>query len=329
MGLTRLSAKRQKRTSEALRAAREQTFEQCALAYLADHDVAWSAASSIQWRQSLSTHVFPIIGKLPVAEIDLPLILKVLEPIWREVPETASRIRSRLEAILGWATVRGLRTGDNPARWTNNLKHLLPSRSKFDEVKQFAALSYKDIGTFMQRLRAETGVAARALEFAILTGGRRGEVLGARWSEIQDGLWVIPKERMKAGVEHRVVLSAPTLKLLAALPREGEYIFAGSRPGQPLSGMSFSRLMAKLGYSVTVHGFRATFKTWASETTAYPNHVVEQALAHAISNAVEATYQRGDLIDKRRRLMEDWAKFCGRSALRSAGDVVALRGATS
>jgi integrase len=259
-----LSAKRQKRNEEQLRLAREQSFEQCALKYLKGHDVGWSQASSVQWRQSLSAYVFPIIGKLPVAEIDLPLILKVLEPIWREVPETASRVRSRLEAILGWATVRGLRTGDNPARWTNNLKHLLPSRSKFDKREQFAALPYKDIGAFMQLLRAEQGVAARALEFIILTAARRGEVLEARWSEIQDGLWVIPKERMKAGVEHRVVLSATALKLLAALPREGEYIFIGARAGQPLNHMSFRRLMAKLGYTVTVHGFRATFKTWAS-----------------------------------------------------------------
>jgi len=225
--------------------------------------------------------------------------------------------------------VRGLRTGDNPARWTNNLKHLLPSRSKFDEVEQFAALPYKDIGAFMQLLRAEQSVAARALEFIVLTAARRGEVLNAQWSEIQDGLWVIPKERMKGGVEHRVVLSATALKLLAALPREGEYIFIGARAGQPLNHMSFRRLMAKLGYAVTVHGFRATFKTWASEMTAYPNHVVEQALAHSISNAVEATYLRGELIQKRRRLMEDWGKFCGRvsaSQSKHSGEVVALRG---
>jgi integrase len=277
----------------------------------------------VQWRQSLSAYVFPIIGKLPVAEIDLPLILKVLEPIWREVPETASRVRSRLESILGWATVRGLRTGDNPARWSHNLKHLLPSRSKFDKREQFAALPYKDISAFMQLLRAEESVVARALEFTVLTAARRGEVLNARWSEIQDGMWVIPAERMKAGVEHRVALSTRALELLASLPREGEYIFIGGRAGQPLNPMSFRRLMAPMGYSVTVHGFRATFKTWASEQTAYPNHVVEQALAHAISNAIEKTYQRGDLIDKRRRLMEDWAKFCGR--VKYSGDVVALR----
>ena len=324
-----LSAKRQKRTEEALRLAREQTFEQCALAYLADHDVGWSQASSVQWRQSLSTYVFPVIGKLPIAEIDLPLVLRVVEPIWRAVPETASRVRSRLEAILGWATVRGLRTGDNPARWTNNLRHLLPSRNKFDQREQFAALPYKDIGAFMKRLRAEHSVAARALEFIVLTAGRRGEVLGARWSEIQDGLWVIPKERMKAGVEHRVALSAPALKLLESLPREGEYVFIGSRSGQPLSPIGLRRLMVKLGYAVTLHGFRATFKTWASEMTAYPNHVVEQALAHTISNAVEKTYQRGDLIEKRRRLMEDWAKYCGRvnvSHEKHSGEVVTLRG---
>jgi integrase len=322
-----LSAKRQKRATEALRLAREQTFEQCALAYLADHDVGWSAASSRQWRQSLTTYAFPVIGKLPVAEIDLPLVLKVLEPIWRDVPETASRLRSRLEAVLGWAAVRGLRQGDNPARWGSHLEHVLPSRNKFDKVEQFAALPYAEIGGFMARLRAEQTVAARALEFIILTAARRGEVLGARWSEIQDGLWVIPKERMKAGVEHRVSLSAPALKLLASLPREGEYIFIGGQAGRPLNHMSVARVLKKLGCAATVHGFRATFKTWASELTAYPNHVVEQALAHAISNAVEAAYQRGDLLQKRRRLMEDWAKFCGTHGARAAsGDVVALRG---
>lgn len=321
-----LSAKRQKRATEALRLAREQTFEQCALAYLADHDVGWSAASSRQWRQSLTTYAFPVIGKLPVAEIDLPLVLKVLEPIWRDVPETASRLRSRLEAVLGWAAVRGLRQGDNPARWGSHLEHVLPSRNKFDKVEQFAALPYAEIGGFMARLRAEQTVAARALEFIILTAARRGEVLGARWSEIQDGLWVIPKERMKAGVEHRVSLSAPALRLLASLPREGGYIFIGGQAGRPLNHMSVARVLKKLGCAATVHGFRATFKTWASEITAYPNHVVEQALAHAISNAVEAAYQRGDLLQKRRRLMEDWAKYCGKLVPRGAGDVVALRG---
>ena len=212
------------------------------------------------------------------------------------MPETASRLRSRLEAVLGWAAVRGLRQGDNPARWGSHLEHVLPSRNKFDKVEQFAALPYTEIGGFMARLRAEQTIAARALEFIILTAARRGEVLGARWSEIQDGLWVIPKERMKAGIEHRVSLSAPALKLLASLPREGEYIFIGGQPGRPLNHMSVARVLKKLGCAATIHGFRATFKTWASEITAYPNHVVEQALAHAISNAVEAAYQRGDLL---------------------------------
>ena len=323
-GIDPLSLKRQKRTDEALRLAREQTFEQCALTYIADHEVGWSAASSAQWRQSLAAYAFPIIGKLPVAEIDLALVLKVLEPIWREVPETASRVRSRLEAVLGWATVHGLRQGDNPARWTNHLKHLLPSRRSFDKVEGFAALPYKDIGGFVRRLRDDHSVAARALEFIILTAARRGEALGARWDEIRDGMWIIPAERMKAGKEHRVPLSKRALELLASLPREGEFIFIGGRAGRPLNNMSFPRLLAKLDVATTAHGFRSTFRDWAAEMTGYPNHVVEQALAHQIGNAVEAAYRRGDLIEKRKRLMEDWAKFCAQPTRK--GEVVTLRG---
>jgi integrase len=308
-GIDPLEAKREKRNEAALRLVRNQTFEQCALAYIAAHEAGWSPASTMQWRQSLSAYTFPIIGKLPISAIDLPLVLRVLEPIWRDVPETASRVRSRLEAILGWATVRGLRQGDNPARWNNHLKHLLPSRRKFDPVERFKALPYKDIGALMGRLRTEDGIAARALEFLILTAARRGEALGARWPEILDNTWTIPAERTKARRVHRIPLSRRALELLLSLPREGEYVFMGARAGQPLGHVSLHRLLVKLSCKATVHGFRSTFRDWAAEQTNYPNHVVEQALAHSIGNAVEAAYRRGDLFEKRRQLMESWAAF--------------------
>jgi integrase len=321
-GVDPLALKRQKRNEAQLRQAREQTFEACARAYINAHDAGWSRASSAQWIASLERYVFPIIGKFPVSEIDLPLVLKVLEPIWLTVSETASRIRGRIESILGWATVRKLRQGDNPARWSSNLEHLLPSQNAIRQKKRHAALPYRDVGAFMSKLRAEEGVPPRALEFLILTASRTAEVLGARWEEIQNGMWVVPAERMKGRVEHRVPLSKRGIKLLAELPREGEYVFIGARAGAPMDKMSLHRVLARLGCNTTVHGFRSTFRDWAAETTAYPNHVVEQALAHAIGNAVERAYRRGDLFEKRRRLMQDWSDYCARA--RVEGDVVPL-----
>jgi integrase len=322
-GIDPLALRKQKRTEELLALARDRTFEQCAHDYIASHEAGWSPASSAQWRQSLAAYVFPTIGKLPAAEIDLPLVLRVLEPIWQTVPETASRVRGRIEAILGWATVRGLRSGDNPARWSNHLEHVLPNRRSFDRVERFAALPYKDIGTFMQRLCSQPGMPARALELGILTAARRNEVLGARWDEIQDGVWTVPAERMKGKREQRVPLSRHALTLLAALPRESEYVFAGAQMGKPIHLMSIRDVLVKMGSKTTMHGFRSTFRDWAAEQTNYPNHVVEQALAHSISSAVEAAYRRGDLFEKRRRLMQDWADYCERGHV--DGDVVPLR----
>jgi integrase len=313
-GTDPLALRREKRNTEMLRQAREKTFEECAREYIAAHEAKWSPASSEQWTRSLEQYAFPIIGKLPVAEIDLPFVLKVIEPIWHTVSETASRVRNRIEAILGWATARGLRTGDNPARWSNHLQHLLPSRKSFKPVERFEAMPYKAVGSFLARLREESGIAARALEFTILTAARRGEVIGARWSEIDGDTWTVPAERMKAGREHRIPLSKPALELLADLPREGEFVFIGARAGRPLNHMTMRRVLEKLECKATIHGFRSTFRDWAAETTAYPNHVTEMALAHQISNAVEAAYRRGDLFDKRRRLMADWARYCGQAS---------------
>jgi integrase len=323
-GIDPLMTKRRARQEAQLKHMHDRTFEQCANEYIRAHEASWThPRSASQWGASLSRYVYPVLGKLPVSEIDLPLVLRALEPIWQKVPETASRVRGRLEAILGWATVRGYRTGDNPARWSNHLEHLLPDQSSFRQVKRHAALPYADIGAFMSELRADESVVARALEFLIFTAARSAEVLEARWNEIDGNTWTVPAERMKGGREHRVPLSKRAMELLGALPREGEYVFIGARPGQPLGPMTLLRLLEKMGRDTTVHGFRSTFRDWAAEQTGYDNHVVEQALAHAISNGVERAYRRGDLFEKRRRLMEDWSDYCTRA--RVEGDVVALR----
>lgn len=325
-----ISAKRSMKQQALLTAAKDKTFKECAEAYIAMRERGWrNPRSSEQWHHSLSAFVYPKIGDLSVAAIDMGLVLSVLEPIWSKVPETASRVRARLEAILDWARVHELRTGENPARWRGGLKSAgLPGRDEVQPVKHHAALRYAEIGPFMAELRGRREVSARLLEFAILTATRRGEACGARWSEIKGNVWEIPPDRMKARKEHRVPLCERALEILTSIPREGEYIFTGRGAGR-VSGMAVLRLLARMGQGdLTMHGFRSTFRDWAAETTAYPNHVVEMALAHAIPDAVEAAYRRGDLMDKRRRLMEDWAKYCGRPALRSTGEVVTLRGAS-
>jgi integrase len=322
-GIDPLMTKRRAKHEARLKHVRERTFQQCAEAYIAAHEASWnSPRSSEQWHSSLTMYVYPLIGSLPVSEIDLPLVLRVLEPIWSKMPVTASRLRGRIEAILGWATVRGLRTGDNPARWKNHLEHLLSDHGN-RQIKRLAALPYADIGAFMAKLRSDESVVARALEFCILTAARTAEVQGARWDEINSDTWTIPAVRMKSGREHRVPLSARARELLAELPREGDAVFMGGSAGQPLNHMSLRRLLPKLGCDATVHGFRSTFRDWAAETTGYDNHVLEQALAHTVGNAVERAYRRGDLFEKRRRLMQDWSDYCGR--VRVDSDVVPLR----
>lgn len=264
-----------------------------------------------------------------MAAVDVALVEKVLKPIWTKKTETASRVRGRIEAVLDWAKARGYRTGENPARWRGGLENLLPARSKVQRVQHHAALPYDQLGEFMAGLRTQRGEAARALEFTILTASRSGEVLGATWAEIDlgKGTWTIPATRIKAGREHRVPLSGRTLEILKAQAkrRDGSpFLFPGARKNGPLSGMAMLMLLRRMGRSdLTAHGFRSTFRDWAAEQTAYSREVCEQALAHAISNKVEAAYRRGDLFEKRQRLMADWAKFCG--TVRKAGTVVRLR----
>jgi integrase len=253
--------------------------------------------------------------------------MRVLEPIWAEKPETAGRVRQRIESVLDWARVHGYREGENPARWRGHLDKLLPAQAKVSRVEHHPALPYAEVQIFMSLLRQQEGVAAKALEFAILTAGRTGEVLGARWDEIDLGTrtWIIPAGRMKGEREHRVPLSAPAIAIVEAL-REvhtSDYVFPGGRTGKPLSNMAMLTLLRRMNRrDLTVHGFRSTFRDWAAEQTVYPNDVVEMALAHAVGNKVEQAYRRGDLFEKRRKLMEAWAGFCNTT---QAGQVIVYK----
>jgi integrase len=240
----------------------------------------------------------------------------VLEPIWTAKPETAGRVRGRLESILDFAKVRGYRDGENPARWRGHLDKLLPARSKVRRVEHHAALPYAELPAFLVNLREQEGIAARAVEFAILTAARTGEMIGACWNEVDllDKVWTVPAARMKAHRDHRVPLSARALAILHEMQaaRHGDgFVFPGREPGGPLSNMAFLMLLRRMGRAdVTVHGFRSSFRDWAAERTSVPSEVAEMALAHAVGNKVEAAYRRGDLFEKRRRLMQQWATFC-------------------
>jgi integrase len=330
-GLNPLAVRKAARMQTNLDAAKAMSFAACAEGYIAAHKAAWrNAKHRDQWSNTLRSYVEPVFGALPVQAIDTALVMKAIEPIWNEKPETASRVRGRIEAILDWATARGFRQGDNPARWRGHLDKLLPKKSKVRRVEHHAALPYPEIATFITELRQQQGVAARALEFAILTAARTGEVIAAQWHEISLGerLWTVPAGRMKAGKEHRVPLSDAALAILADLHklRHGDYIFEGGRTSQPISNMAMTMTLRRMGRGeLTVHGFRSTFRDWAAERTGFPSEVAEMALAHSVSDKVEAAYRRGDLFQKRRQLMDAWARFCATPA--PAGKVVSFAAA--
>ncbi len=274
-----------------------------------------------QWIATLETYAFPIIGRIPVDEIDLPHVLQVLEPIWQDKTETATRLRQRIEAVLTWATVSKYRTGDNPARWKGNLSEVLPKPNKIKTVKHMPALPYKEINTFMTALRKMEGLGARALELIVLTACRSSECRFATWDEIdfQEKAWTIPAERMKAEKEHRIPLTADAIKLLNDLPRfEGSnYLFTAPKGG-PISDMTISAVCRRMQINVVPHGFRSTFRDWAAETTNFPREVCEQALAHTLDSKVEAAYRRGDLFNKRVKLMESWNDYINKKQDESA-----------
>jgi integrase len=331
-GLDPIETRKADRRQAQVAAARSMTFDQCRDAFIEAHRVGWrNAKHRAQWTNSLAAYVTPIFGSLPIQRIDVDLVVKALGPIWSTKPETGARVRGRIERILDWAKVRGFRQGENPARWRGHLDVLLPARSKVRQVEHHAALPYSEIGTFMAALRTRDGVAARALEFTILTAARTGEVLGSRWEEIdlQTKVWTVPASRMKAGREHRVPLSRAAIALLKIMRSTGrnDLVFPGERLGKPLSNMSMLMTLRRMSRNdLTAHGFRSTFRDWAAECTNFPREVAEAALAHVVGDKVEAAYRRGDLFEKRRRLMDAWAVHCGTGSS-TASVVVRLKSA--
>jgi integrase len=256
--------------------------------------------------------------------------LKVVEPLWTAKTETASRVRGRIEAVLDWATARGYRAGENPARWRGHVENLLPKKSKVARVEHHQALPYTQIGAFMAELRAQRGIAARALELVILTAARTNEVIGAAWDEINfaERVWTIPAARMKAGKPHRVALSDAAYTIIEAVHevKHSQFVFPGAKSDRPLSNMTLLMLLRRMGHDeLTVHGFRSSFADWAAERTTFPDEVRQMALAHTVSDKVEAAYRRGDLFEKRRQLGQAWAEFCSVTAPTLSSDVVPIR----
>ena len=324
-----IEVKQAERLAARLESAKSMTFRTCAEAYIEAHRAGWrNAKHAAQWPQSLADYVYPALGELPVAAIDTGLVMRVLKPMWTEKPETASRVRGRIESVLDWATSVGYRTGENPARWKGHLQFQLPKRAKVQRIEHLANVPYAELPAFMAQLRAVESDAARALEFTILTAARTGEVIGARWPEINltERLWTIPANRMKADREHRVPLSGAAI---AALPNQEET----GQDGKPANGRVFPiaehgmlRLVRSLAPGKTVHGFRSAFSDWCAERTNFPSEVREMALAHAVGSKVEAAYRRGDLFEKRRQLAEAWAQHCAGGV---GAEVVPLRASLS
>jgi integrase len=317
-----------------LREARENianqlTFGQCAKKYIAAHRAKWrNAKHTQQWENTLATHAADLTHT-PVGEIDSDMVFRCLEKIWYDKTETATRTRQRIEAVLNWATARKLRHGDNPARWKGLLDALLPSPADIKKVQHRSALPYSEIGGFMADLREKNTLAGKALQLQILTNSRPGEACEAEWKEIDLNrkLWVIPGERMKAGKEHMIPLSPQMVNLLKTLLliSNSDYVFPGLRPNKPITTAAGMKLVKELRPGFTQHSMRSTFRDWAGETTAYPREVIEMAMAHQLKDKAEAAYARGNLIDKRRRLMRDWANYCEIIQNQQADNVTEIR----
>jgi integrase len=321
-----IEARKAKQAEAKLEAANTMTFRQCAESYIEAHGASWrNPKHASQWPNTLAAYVYPVFGAVSVQAVDVGLVMKAVEPIWHAKPETASRVRGRIESVLDWASARGYRRGDNPARWRGHLENLLPNRSKLQRVEHHAALPYAQMAEFMAALRVQEGIAARALEFLILTAARTGEVIGASPSEIKDDVWTVPAERMKGGKEHRIPLSAPALEIIEKMKMEhpGNFLFPGAKRGKPLSNMGMTMTLRRMERGdLTVHGFRSTFRDWSAERTNFPREVAEMALAHTVTDKVEAAYRRGDLFEKRRHLMASWASFA--TAPKTGAKVVSI-----
>jgi integrase len=313
VGVDPLDAKKALRAAERLEGAKAMTFSQCAAEYIKGHQAGWKGQKHVKlWKGSLRLYVEPLIGALPVASIDTGLVLKVLRPIWETKTKTAVDIRSRIELILNWAKIDGYRDGENPARWKGHLDNALPKPSKIAKVTHLAAMPYDKLPGFTGELRQDEGTAAAALEWTILAAARTDDTLGFTWPEVdtEKKVWTVPAARMKAEADHRVPLSDRMLEILEKQDRCAAFVFSGKNPKKKLPHEAMLKVVKAIRPDVTVHGFRSTFKDWASEQTAYPNEVSEMALAHKIPGKVEGAYRRGDLFEKRRALMTDWAAFC-------------------
>ena len=324
-----IEAREQEDRRRTLQSAKAITFAHCAASYIESHRAGWrNAKHAEQWTNTLQNYAEPVIGPLPVQDVDTGSVLRILEPIWAKKPETASRLRGRIENILDWAKARGYRSGENPARWKGHLNQLLPTLSKKDRVIHHKAMPFLEIGAFILRLRELSGVAARCLEFTILTAARTNESINATSDEfdLSNATWTIPASRMKAKKEHRVPLSPRAVEIVRNMLGLGQdHLFPGARKGKPISNMAMLNLLDRMEVNVTVHGFRSCFRDWAAERTAFSHEVCELALAHTISNAAEAAYRRGDLFDKRRKLMDAWADFI--NTPHSEGAVIPMRNA--
>jgi integrase len=335
-GIDPLDVRNADKAQHAAKVAAAVTFRRAAEAYIGAHRAGWrNAEHSRQWPATLEAHVYPVVGNLSVAAISTAHVTNILTPIWNGKTETAARVRGRIELVLDYAKVHGWRTGENPARWKGHLENVLPARGKVQAVRHLPALPWREVGAFMAELNKQRGIVALALRFAILTVARTGEVIDAPWSEIDlhVAVWTVPAERMKGGKEHRVPLSDAALAALreAATLRQGSTgeaaVFPGSRPGKGVGDAAMRKLLRGMGHGdPTVHGFRSTFRDWAAET-GQPNDIAEAALAHALGSKVQAAYQRGDLLERRRKLMAAWAAFCARVVSRG-GNVVAMRAGT-
>lgn len=320
-GIDPIVERERKRQQQAAETVTFQTFKECAEDYIKAHEAGWkSTKHASQWTATLETYAYPVIGKLSVHLIETAHIMKILEPIWRDKTETASRVRGRIEKVLDRAKALKLRAGENPAAWRGHLQQLLPAKSQVAPVENHPALPYAELPAFMAKLRAKQGVSARALEFTILTVARTGDTIGATRSEISkdDGFWTVPAARLKGkrGArkrDHVVPLTPQALAAIESVPVDGGYLFPGGKAGAGLSNAAMSELLKGMGYKpeyATVHGFRSTFKDWAGDMTSYPNEMSEMAMAHTVPDKVEAAYRRSDMREKRRRMMADWAAYC-------------------
>jgi integrase len=335
-GVDPIEDRQTRKAAQIAETAKALTFKECAEGFITAHRAGWKSTKHAgQWTATLETYAYPVIGKMQVQMIETAHVMKIIEPIWKEKTETASRVRGRIEKILDRAKALKLRSGENPAAWRGHLDQLLPAKSQVSPVENHPALPYAEVPEFMAKLRAKEGVSARALEFTILTVARTGDTIGATRPEINktDKVWTVPAARMKGKKgarkrDHVVPLTKQALAVLAEVPVEGSYIFPGGKEGAGLSNAAMSELLKGMGYSpdyATVHGFRSTFKDWAGDLTSYSNEMSELAMAHTVDDKVEAAYRRSDMRERRRRMMDDWAAYCDGKA--AGGDNVVKIGA--